>query len=224
MERSEAGMAHLILVASLALVLVGGVGVSAASNSSKPGDALYGIDRAMENVQVALALTNGMKADVHRSIAEERLQEVSAMLAEKNVDAPGIANALANFDEHKAKVESIYGDDGKLDDREKEIKGKLEHEKSSIDKKFEGQQKSLEQSRESLKQQYEQALKSGDTVLAAELKAKIDGYESLLKDAENAREAEKQASEAEKKAAEQAAEDAKQAQEATQESETETDN
>lgn len=230
MKVNEQGVAHLILIGVIASLFVSGSGVVVASNGSKPGDALYSIDRATENVQLALSVTEGMKTTTHIAIAEERLLEVKALLAEKEVDAAGIDVALSNFEEHKARVGELLGDDGGVDAQEQELENKLDDKKSEIDKLFEGQQKSLESQREALKKQYEQALKDGDTAKAAALKAQIDGFENLLKEAEEAREAqkqeveeqseaEKQAAETEKKAAEEQSEAAKKAEEAQREAE-----
>ncbi len=192
MKLNQNGIASLIIIGIIGGLFVTGTGVTVAANGSKPGDALYSVDRAAENVQLALALTNGLKVQARRAIAEERLLEIKNMLAEKDVDAAGIANALSNFEEHKSRIDDELGNDGNLDAKDKEIENELKDKKSEIDKLFEGHQKLAENQRESLKKQYEQALKDRDTAKATTLKAQIDGFEALLKDAENAREAQKQ--------------------------------
>lgn len=229
-KNNENGITSIIVLGALAGVFITSTGVVVASNSSKPGDALYSIDRKAESLQLALAVTDSLKKDAHKTFAEERLQEVQAMLTEKDIDAPGIANALNNFEEHKAKIADLSDDDGNLDDQEKKLTSGLDDKKSSIDKLFEGQQKSLENQREALKKQYEQALKNGDTVKAAALKAQIDSFEEVLKAAEQKREIQKQdveeqseavkeAEEAEKKAAEEMSEAEKKALEQQREAE-----
>lgn len=219
MNLNENGITSLLVLGALAAAFVTSSGVVVASNSSKPGDALYGIDRKAESLQLTLALTDGLKKEAHKTIAEERLKEIQALLTEKDVDAPGIANALSNFEEHKIKISELSDDDGKIDEQEKELVKSLEAKKTSIDKSFEGQQKNLESKREALKKQYELALKAGDTAKAAAIKAQIDGFETLLKDAEQQREAQKQDVEGQSEAVKQSEEADKKALEQQREAE-----
>lgn len=183
----------IIGIAVAALTL--GSGTAFAANGSKPGDLLYGVDRATESVQLALSLTSSIRQHVYKSIAEERLLEIEQLLGEKDFDAPGIANALESFESNKLRLNELFDDDGQIDDSEKKLRDELDGKKSSIDKFFEEQQKSLEDQREALKKQYEAALESNDTALADSLKSKIDGFENTLKEAEESREATKQAEE-----------------------------
>ncbi len=61
------------LLIALAL-LVGGSGVVAASDLAKPGDALFGLDRAVERVRLSIAGEN--RNEFARKIAQERLEEL----------------------------------------------------------------------------------------------------------------------------------------------------
>lgn len=191
-----------IAVAALTL----GSSTAFAADGSKPGDALYGVDRATESVQLAFSLTSSIKQHVHKSIAEERLLEIEQMLNEKDVNAPGIANALDNFEENKTRLNELVDDDGEVDEAEQKLKDELEDKKSEIDKFFEDQQKDLEDQRESLKKQYEAALKANNSTLAESLKQRIEGFENTLKEAEESREASKQAEEEKREAAKQESE------------------
>lgn len=190
LRKNEAGVAHLAVIGIIAGVFVIGAGTAVASNSSKPGDALYSIDRGMEGLRLAVAFSGGMKEAAHLSMAEERVTEVKALLAEKDVDAAGIATALENFEAHKAKVASLLKDSDS--DHAKDIDDEFEAHEDELDKLFESRQASLESEREQLKKQYEAAVKAGNTTLAANLKAQIDSFETTLKDLEDEREAEKQ--------------------------------
>lgn len=229
-----------IAVAALTL----GSGTAFAANGSKPGDALYGIDRATESIQLALSLTSSIRQHVHKSIAEERLLEIEQLLNEKDVDAPGIANALESFEANKLRLNELFDDDGEIDDSEKKLRDELDNKKSDIDSFFEEKQKSLEDQREALKKQYEAALDANDAALADSLKSRIDGFENTLKEAEESREATKQAEEQQRETTKQESENEledtdkvetqdendnelseaeKKAQEQQQESETETE-
>lgn len=221
MKIDQQGFAPLIILAVLAGTLVTGAGVSVAANGSKPGDALYSIDRSAEKVQLALAITNGQKLTVKESLAKERLTELQGLYADNKADPKDITELLNDYDKEVSDLHDLQNKDG-LNDKEKKVEAELESKKSEIDKTFESKQKSLENDREALKKQYEEAVKSGNTSKAQALQTQINGFEATLKKDETVREAAKKTeekqqeqaktqSEAEKKAAEQKAEAAKQA-------------
>lgn len=74
-----------------ALIFASAGGTVAASNSAVPGDALFGVDRAVENVRIAFA-GNG-KAELKLKFAEERLQEVEKIIAEARLKAKATSTA-----------------------------------------------------------------------------------------------------------------------------------
>ncbi|MDO8601985.1 MAG: DUF5667 domain-containing protein, partial [bacterium] len=65
-------MATLIIAL---VVLLGGGGVVAASDAAKPGDALFGIDLAVERVRISLA-SDDHRNELARTFAQERLEEI----------------------------------------------------------------------------------------------------------------------------------------------------
>lgn len=197
---------HTLIIGIAVAALTLGSGTAFAADGSKPGDLLYGIDRTTESIQLALSFTTDIKQGVHKSIAEERLVEIEQLLNEKDVDAPGISNALESFEENRLRFNELIDDNGGVDDSEQELKDELESKKSDIDKFFEDQQEDLEDQREALKKQYEAALEAKDSALAESLKSRIDGFEDTLKEAEESREAAKQAEEKQREAAKQEAE------------------
>ena len=122
MAKNEQGFAPILIIGIVTAVLAGGTGTVIFSDSSKPGDPLYGLDRATENVQVALSLTDNSKKEVHAAIALERLGELKALYAESQPDADSIAEAHDDYEEHKAILSEMSDDDGSLDEREQEPK------------------------------------------------------------------------------------------------------
>ncbi|HEU4914280.1 MAG TPA: hypothetical protein VFT16_02630 [Candidatus Saccharimonadales bacterium] len=177
----------IIALSAAGLVLLTG-GTAAAANSSKPGDALYGIDTATERVQLALSWGDGLDESLHRNIAEERLTELRQLFEEKDVDAPGIAVALANFEEHKQAATALSKDD----DDAREVENEFEKYQSEIDDLFESQQKAIEAAREDFKKQAEAAEAAGNLALATELRAKAEALDSQLQVLEAKRESSKQ--------------------------------
>lgn len=206
MKLNEQGFAPILIVGIIAGLFMTGTGVAAVANTSKPGDALYNIDLGAENLQLALAFTDSLKKEVHKNVAEERLLELQALFAEKELDAPGIENALSNFEEHKTKFDDLLDDDGIIDEQEQKLEDSLDSKKAEIDKLSEGEQKTVESQREALKQEYERAQENGDTTHAAELKTQINSFESILQANEVQREGQKQELESQSEAAKQAEE------------------
>lgn len=213
-----------LIIATAGLVVVGGGGTALAAQNTKPGDILYGIKLASENVRVALAFTDGMKKSTMLSIANERLEEVQQLLDEKSVDASGIQTALDNLEKEKSALLKLASsqDDAKS---VTEIGDKAESLKTEIDKLFETKQNTLETQRETLKKQLETATKTGDITKVTDLQTQISAIEPQLKTLETTRETAKDQleiteeeqetqAEAEKKAQEAQAEADKKAQEA----------
>lgn len=179
-------------------------GTAVAADNSKPGDALYGIDRGLESVQMTVAVTDQMKEDLHSTLAAERLQEIQALYKEGDIKAEDIDDALEDYNEHKSELERLSNKDGVIDEHEKSLSHSVEEQKTAADKTAETAQKNIENERESLKKQYEQAKENGDTTTAEALKVQVEATEEQLKTVEQDRETQKQqaekAAEAEKKA------------------------
>ncbi len=66
-------------------VLFSGTGVVAASDAAKPGDALFGIDLAVERLQLSLAGSE-KRNELAREFARERLQEIQKLRGDGSVD------------------------------------------------------------------------------------------------------------------------------------------
>ncbi len=94
---------YMIATLLAVVVILGGGGVVAASNSAVPGDALYGIDQAVEKVQIKLANSEEKKSELKVKFAEERLSEVETFVKR------GSAN-IQNIDLSSATVTEIEVD------------------------------------------------------------------------------------------------------------------
>lgn len=76
-----------------ALIFASAGGTVAASNSAVPGDALFGIDRAVERVELALAGSG--KAEIKLKHANERLEEVEKLIEKNRVSARASSTATS---------------------------------------------------------------------------------------------------------------------------------
>lgn len=75
----------MMLTIILAIVLAAGAGTAVAADNAKPGERLFGVDRAMEQVRLTLALSAESKAQVAADIAEEREEERAELEVEQKV-------------------------------------------------------------------------------------------------------------------------------------------
>jgi len=102
---NEKGFAPLTILGILALVGVGAVGTAAASDGARPGDALYSIDQATENVRLAFAGSSEAKARMQSGLALERLEEAQSLVNEAGRTAH-LEEALTKAQTHLANAQT----------------------------------------------------------------------------------------------------------------------
>ncbi|GEM_PF-6273299 len=116
----QRGFIPAIILLILAAVGITGVGTVTASNNSNPGDALFGIDKTVEEMRVTFTPGDEAKAKIRLEIAGERLDELQTLTnTNKPVDpaVPEVQQALSNataavsnvevkFKENKIKLQS----------------------------------------------------------------------------------------------------------------------
>jgi uncharacterized protein DUF5667 len=100
LRRPLAVVGTLVLI--FALLLGGAVWLS---SSSLPGDSLYGLKRASENVQLSLTGGTGARAKEYLTLAKRRANEVSALLSRVSALAAGAGPQAADgISAHTAKL------------------------------------------------------------------------------------------------------------------------
>jgi len=87
--------AVVFLIATLLIFIVGGGALTAISQNTMPGNALYGIKRTSENIEMFLNFTDDGKANQSYKMAERRAKELVYALSQK--DAKAATNALNDF-------------------------------------------------------------------------------------------------------------------------------
>jgi hypothetical protein len=90
------------LVAALVVVVALGGGLAYAADGAVPGEPLYGLDRGLETVRLALAAQPEAKAQLWLSLTEERLQEAEELAQEGSGEGlqaalDGYATALSSL-------------------------------------------------------------------------------------------------------------------------------
>lgn len=108
---SEKGLTPVIVILIIAALGLGGVGTAAAANNSKPGDPLFGLDTALEQIQINLASDDISKAKVGLEIAGERLDELNTLEetgGEVDVAALGVQTAVDNATSNVNNVQTKF--------------------------------------------------------------------------------------------------------------------
>lgn len=102
-------MAWILVIAAVVSLMAGG-GVVYAADAAVPGDFLYSLDRAVEEVRVDLARDPEAAFRLQLRFAEERLEEAGELYAAG--DAANVKNALAGYSESlQAAVRHMAGAD-----------------------------------------------------------------------------------------------------------------
>lgn len=94
-------LAQIAMAAFLAFSLITG-GVAYASDGAVPGDPLYGLDRALENMQLGLTFNPDAVAELRLKLVEERLAE-----AEDRFLAGDIENGQKALDAYGAEISAL---------------------------------------------------------------------------------------------------------------------
>ncbi len=94
-------------VIAVVVVLLGVGGTATASESARPGDLLFPIDQAIEDVRLALARSDENEARLKIAFAEERLAELRSLLNEGSVDDSSL-NQGATVTQFEAEADVFF--------------------------------------------------------------------------------------------------------------------
>lgn len=110
---NQQGIVPIVLFAILAVLGVTGVGTIAASNNSKPDDALFALDKTVEEIRFTVAAGEPARVKVRLAIAQERLDELNEIAqTEGEVDSAvaEVQLAIANATTSVSDVETKFKD------------------------------------------------------------------------------------------------------------------
>jgi hypothetical protein len=104
-------VALMLVAAAITVVLLGGAAV-AASASAKPGDLLYPVKRAAENIELIVHRDPASRARLHLEFAERRLTELSALLAQRRAgQTVDVGAAMSAYKSEVAKAQQALAAD-----------------------------------------------------------------------------------------------------------------
>lgn len=209
----QAGFVPLVVLVIIGALGAGSVATVAVSDNAKPGDILFPIDTAVEELRLAVTTNPEAEVELRTQFAAERVAEVEAALQERGVEAPGLDVALANLTSHKAAVASLVAQQ-QSKTQAKALDDLFEQKEQQLEAAFKEAKRDLKTQRASLKAQLAQATASGDTAKAnslraqiAQIEAKLDALEAQEEQAEEALEQEEEKLEAQLEAEEKALEE-----------------
>jgi len=108
--------AWAMAVTAVAVVVLAGGGTIWASNSSLPGETLYGVKISSENVQLALTFSDVDKTELNAKFANRRTTEIESLVLEG--DTEQIQLAAANFSQNLNNLSHLAQGDLLLTDDE----------------------------------------------------------------------------------------------------------
>ncbi len=97
------------VAAALVLVIGLGTGTVQASSNSLPGDTLYSVKQAIENVRLNLAFSDSAKARLHVRLAEKRVEEMNRLILKG--DTRNVASLSEKVARQLEKAVALHGID-----------------------------------------------------------------------------------------------------------------
>ena len=105
-------MVQILIIVMLALTALTG-GAVYASDGAEPGDMLYGLDRAIEQLRLIIASDSESAAQLHLGFAVERLEEALSRLSDNDFENANIA--LNFYGEEISSLAKLVGSAGGVD-------------------------------------------------------------------------------------------------------------
>lgn len=179
----------IAIVIALITMLSGG-GAALASQNSLPGDALYPVKTLTEDMRSALTINKQSEAKLQSKFAAERLEEVSKMLQENNVDSQGIEIALSKLKDHVVKMSQIVEEErtkgNDVAQLENELSDNLKTNKEVLERTFKQHKEEIENEKKGLEKEIDDAEKNkSDEQEINELKTKLDSLKQKKESFEN---------------------------------------
>ncbi len=102
-----------ILILALAVFTGGTAATVYAADQAVPGEPLYAVDVAVEQLQLTLATDPATEAELHLRFAQERLAEIQVLAQQGNIEA--VMQAAQNLEQHLAAAQQAVQQAGQPD-------------------------------------------------------------------------------------------------------------
>jgi hypothetical protein len=165
-------MVSIIITIVLAIAVATG-GVAYASDSAAPGDLLYSVDRAIEQIQLSLTTDTESALQLQLEFAQERLQEIEVLASQGDFDNMSVA-----LEEYGKTISSIAQTVGSPDGVDKDTLIDL------LDTAFSIQQTQLEEMLDQLPDQEKEPVEEKLSELENDREEALEAIEKNLPDAD----------------------------------------
>lgn len=102
----------VVTIVTIAIVFAALGGVAYASNSAMPGDPLFGVDKAMEQIRRVLTVDPLQKSEFEMRVMDERMEELKQMSYEEN--ANGMSNGIKEVEAQQLRLQNMFEEMAKL--------------------------------------------------------------------------------------------------------------
>ncbi len=102
----------VVTIVTIAIVFAALGGVAYASNSAMPGDPLFGVDKAMEQIRRVLTVDSLQKSEFEMRVMDERMEELKQMSYEEN--ANGVSNGIKEVEAQQLRLQNMFEEMAKL--------------------------------------------------------------------------------------------------------------
>ncbi len=102
----------IVALATLILTFAVLGGVAYASDSAMPGEPLFGVDKAMEQIRRTLTLNPLDRAEYEMKVMDERMEELKQMSYEQN--AMGISNGIEEVEAQQLRLQNMFANMSQL--------------------------------------------------------------------------------------------------------------
>lgn len=102
----------IVALATLILTFTVLGGVAYASDSAMPGEPLFGVDKAMEQIRRTLTLNPLDRAEYEMKVMDERMEELKQMSYEQN--AMGISNGIEEVEAQQLRLQNMFANMSQL--------------------------------------------------------------------------------------------------------------
>ena len=102
----------VVTIATIAVAFIALSGVAYASNSAMPGDPLFGVDKAMEQIRRVLTVDPLQKSEFEMRVMDERMEELKQMSYEEN--ANGMSNGIKEVEAQQLRLQNMFEEMAKL--------------------------------------------------------------------------------------------------------------
>lgn len=128
-RRLYSGYASIV---AAVMVVAGAIGGLLASNSAKPGDALYKLDLAAEDVRVAFQTSPLERAELESELAAERIKEANQLVV-ASASASRVREALTRAQQHTVSAKVAANMAQNQGDDTKDVLAALEENQDKLD-------------------------------------------------------------------------------------------